>query len=96
MMVAFPSEWNRKIQFKSNQLCSRVTLDGVNIQEVVVRVYAVENLRMFEHFHVRNHVVASDTKNSNEMHRQFLDHQIPRCRMSAVKLFGIFQSQENT
>ena len=52
---------------------------GANIQDVVVRVYAILkcgsvassvkvtqplNLRMFEHLHVRHHVAALETKNS--------------------------------
>ena len=42
----FPSEWNCDMihQFRSNQLSSQVTLDGVNIQEIVVRVCAILKL----------------------------------------------------
>ena len=95
-----------KIQDRSILL---LTLDGTNIQEVVVRVYAIlksgfvassvydpatENLRRFEHLRVRNHVVASETKNCNELLHQFLDQVLDVVRV--LSIFSRFSKQENT
>ena len=85
-----------------------MTLDGTNIQVIVVRVYAIvkpgcvvrvyatvkpgcvassdppiENLRRFEHLRVRSYVVASVTKNSTELLRQFLDEVLDIVRIQS-------------
>ena len=41
----------------------------------------IGNLRKFEHLGVRNHVVASETKNSNELLREFLDEVLDVVRI---------------
>ena len=79
-------------QFRSNQLSSRVVLDGANIQEFVVRVYAILKSG-FAHLHVQNHVEASETKNPNELPRQFLDDQCP-VDVRALSIFYRFSEQK--
>ena len=93
-----------------NQISSSMTFDGTNIQrgccssprntEIWVCCFlcaydsAIENRRRFEHRRVRNHVVASETKNSNELLHQFHDQVHDVVRVPSI--FCRFSKQENT
>ena len=54
---------------------------------------AIESQRRFEHPHFRNHVVALNTKNSNELLRQFLDQQGPDVVQDLLFFFEIFHQR---
>ena len=71
--------------------CSSLLSTETWVCSFLCRYYpAIENLRRLEHLHVQNHAVASETKNPNELLRQFL------VVVRVLSIFSRFSNQENT
>ena len=78
----------------ANQLSSEMTLDGANMREIVVRVYAILKSG-FVASSVHMTVLTSETKNPNELLSQFLDHQVLDV-IPMLSIFSRFPKRENT